>query len=75
MATLQEVKDELVQVRASIAAQQTATTALKAEIADLKTQVANGGVVSQADLDSLDTQVDDIITLQGGGTVVPPTDV
>jgi phage terminase Nu1 subunit (DNA packaging protein) len=73
MATLQELKDKLVELGAAIKAEKvkdetekTATEAtlagLKADIQTLKDQLATGVLVTQADLDTLFASVGDLIT-------------
>jgi len=80
MASVQELKDELVEVKDGVAALKAngiaKVEALQAEVADLKAQLAAGTAVTQADLDSLDAQIDDInATLNSDGAPVdPPVD-
>jgi len=62
MASFQEVVDELVQVKAGIIT-----------LKDLIANLPPAGVITQAQLDALDTQVDDILATMGAGTV-PPVD-
>lgn len=71
LASLQELKDELATIKAGVDASNTAAADLKAQIQALKDQLANAGVVSQADLDALDAQADAIIAAQG--TASPST--
>lgn len=64
MANLQEVLDELDAIKAGVLASNTLAVELKAQIKALQEQVANGGVVSQADLDLIDAKADAILDAQ-----------
>jgi polyhydroxyalkanoate synthesis regulator phasin len=61
MATAQEFKDQLTQLATDIKAEkdevQTKLTDLAAQIQALKDQIAQGGVITQADLDAMSAQV------------------
>jgi len=73
-ATLQEIKDEIAQIRAGIGTANTANAAVVADLKDqiqkLKDQIAAGTAITQQDLNDIDTGLDDIIAVQGG--TVPP---
>ena len=73
MATLKDVKDKVAQIKEDVLTEmaevKASVDALNKQIVDLKTQLANGNLVSQADLDELsaglaeiDQGVKDIIT-------------
>jgi hypothetical protein len=59
MATLQDVKDTIAQERQQVT---DGIAALTAQIAALQAQLANGTVVTQADLDALNALIQDIFT-------------
>jgi hypothetical protein len=59
MATLQDVKDTIAQERQQVS---DGIAALTAQIAALQAQLANGTVVTQADLDALNALIQDIFT-------------
>lgn len=64
MASLQEVLDELDAIKAGVLASNTLAAELKAQVKALQEQVANGGVVSQQDLDLIDAKADAILDAQ-----------
>jgi len=78
MASVQELKDELVEVKAGVQALKAAGVAkvdeLQAKIAELTAQLASGVAVTQADLDGLDAQVDEINAALKGDAPVDPVD-
>ena len=84
MATLQELKDKMVELGAAInaekvkgdidkAATEATLVGLKADIQALKDQLATGVLVTQADLDTLFASVGDLITGVHGINTTPTT--
>jgi primosomal protein N'' len=61
MATLQEVKDELTAIKTAVDAGKVTAQQQIDLIAQLTAQIAAGSPVTQADLDALDAQADEIL--------------
>ncbi len=61
MATLQELRDELTEIKPRVDEVKATSQQQKDDIAALKKQIEGGALVTQADLDALDAQADSIL--------------
>jgi uncharacterized phage infection (PIP) family protein YhgE len=73
-ATLQEIKDELAQIKSGVQTANAKATEQIALIAELRAQLEGQPALQQA-LDEIDALADDVIAAQGGTPALPPDQV
>jgi uncharacterized protein involved in exopolysaccharide biosynthesis len=72
--TLQEIKDELAQIKSGVQTANAKATEQIALIAELRAQLEGQPALQQA-LDEIDALADDVIAAQGGTPALPPDQV